>query len=184
MRDFFNKLYLADTGIEWLDDLIEKVYDIYRSIRRFRDRVKLFFFWGNKLNNTYDFDCHDVYYMLHLKLERAYNCFKDHGHCVWNSSEKTNLMKKLKEAKELSLRLWQDDMQYRAHREADEKFKHKYWTEPLDNSMYKFRYTYEISPERAQLFINDRSRIYLAENKYRKKRLFYLLDKYLSYFWD
>lgn len=183
-KNLIEKIYLADTGIEKLDNFIDLVYDKYGSIIRFIDRVKLAYFWASKLNNTYDFDCHDIYMMIYLKLDRAYKYFKDHGHCVWNSSENTNLMKKLKECKELAKRLYDDELNYRAFKEADEKFK-LYWSEKNEGSTNIYlQMTYKLNPKRAEFFKKGKNKIYSKENQNRKERFYYLLNKYQDYFWD
>lgn len=72
-------------------------------------RILRFFYWGWMLKDSYDFDAQYIYQMLYLKLERMEKSFTLNGHCVWNSNPNNKEMRKLRIAKTLAKRLWEDD---------------------------------------------------------------------------
>ena len=74
--------------------------DIKANIHAFFNTMGRFFYWGWKMRHSYEWDAHFIYEMLYLKLDETYKCFKNHGTLMWNESEHTNRMKKLKEANE------------------------------------------------------------------------------------
>lgn len=185
IKKLLDSLYLADTGYEWLDNLSDYVYDRITDVRVFFQKCERFIYWGWKMKDSVDFDSHDIYLLIHLKLSRNYKCFRDHGHCVWNSNENTKLMRKLRETKELALRLYEDDLHYRAYREADERFGHKTEFVPTDNPNFsRLKMYYENNPKRAELFKKARAKIYHKEQQHRKDRFYHLMSTYLERFWD
>lgn len=180
---FWELLYVGETGFKPLDWVSDKCNSIISEFRSKKEMIERMIFWGWKMRNSWDFDASTTYSMIHLKLDRCYKTFKDHGHCAWNSSEKLNRMRKLKEASKLAERLYEDKYDIRAFKETDERFKFKQWFTPSKYGS-QWHSTYEKTPKRARIFYKARGKVYLAQKKYEHKRLFELLDKYLDQWWD
>lgn len=171
-----------------IEDLKERYWDFYRTVIGFWESVKRRIFWFSKTGNSVDFDAHTIYEMLYYKLDRIYRCCLEDKHLVWNGNEKTNLMRKLLEAKGLAKKLDQDDYTFRAFEEADQKFIYISWFEKSDimddgEHTYRHKSTYKKSPKRAEMYRKGRDKIYLKQREIDRKRLFYLLEKYITHWW-
>lgn len=149
------------------------------------ETLERMFYWGWKLRKSYDFDGNTLFDIIHLKLERLYKCHRDHGHCEWNSSTETKLMKRLKEASELAKRL------------SDEEYTDKYSMRVFSNYIgsegdgFIYDSHKKFHPEAKEIDSNLYSvMLKKALNKdYKnytnnKNRLFKLLDRYLDRWWD
>lgn len=144
------------------------------------EEIERFFFYGWKFRKSFDFDAHTIYYMLQIKLERIHQCMKTNSHLLWNDSEDTNLMRKLCEAKGLAKRL-------------DEESYHKHYSRMAERYKNKDRdgFGFNLYPD-AKIVDKKLYRILLhgaikrdqKELETDKKRLFYLLEKYIQHFWD
>jgi hypothetical protein len=158
--------------------------DIMTDIRVFFDKIGRFFYWGWKLRESYEWDAHFVYEMIYLKLDDNYKCFKNHGHLVWNESEHTNRMKKLREAKELAKKLFEDDYQLKSIEAVEAKYGpiQLNFTKYGSFSSAKIDYPVKSRAYRHYTDIMDRKFDTMRETD--KKRLYYLLNKYLRYWWD
>lgn len=187
-RNFWEDLYIGETGILPLDWISDKFYVLVRWFYKTKEMLERMVYWGWKMRWSWDFEAHMIYDLLHNKLERLYVCFRDHSHCVWNSSEKNNAMRKLKEASMLAKRLYEDNYDIRAFEETDQRFEYYDWTEPVNtNNKYSgsyWRSSYKRTPKRAELFRKGRDKIYQKQKKHEKERLFKLMNQYLHVWWD
>lgn len=104
---------------------------------------------------------------------------------MWNDDQESNRMRKLSEAKVLARRLSENEYDFRAFQEADERFDYFSYTTPEDDYKYfRMHSGYKKTPERAKMFKKGRDKIYHAQQKYEQDRLFYLLNKYIGLWWD
>lgn len=139
-------------------------------------------FWGWKMRHNKDYDGQFMYEVISLKLERMQRCMNKYGHLEWNSSPDTPLMKRLAEAKVLAQRLSQSGgdrhtMEFMELYKSPDKCT---FTESLNiftnarvipRNLHRFYFKKAL--ERDKL-----------EHEAEKKRLYYLLNKYLEHFWD
>lgn len=141
-------------------------------------------YWGWKMRNSYDFDAHTVYDILHHKLDKIHQAALKDPYHVWTEPN-TKLMKRLKEASILAKRIREDNYQIRAFQEADEKFTYKHWLVPslTHRKSSIFKSTYEKTPERARLFRKGRDKIYMKVQQHEVKRFHMLLEKYIDKWW-
>lgn len=67
---FIEKVYAGMTDIAWIDNTSDFVWDIYRRVRNFIASVRMFFFWGWRLRNNYDWDYGYLMDFIKIKLKR------------------------------------------------------------------------------------------------------------------
>ena len=153
------------------------------KLREYYEILERMLFWAWTMRYSYDFDAHTNYLVLHHKLRRQYECFRDHGHCVWNDDVNNNRMRKLHEAMMLAKRLHEDHYDMRAFDEADERF--RFVMDILSDEKYnRIETRYLDTPERAEMFRKGRAKMYHQQKEYERKRFYYLLEKYTDHFWD
>lgn len=139
-------------------------------------------FWGWNMRHSYDFDAQTLYDIIYLKLDRVYNCMLSDSHCAWNSSPDTKLMRRLYEARTLAKRLSEGDMYLNSSVKLTEKYRDikprgllsSYLdqnSKPIESKLYSYILK--------KAFEKDNTR-YQTD----KQRLFMLLNKYLSEWWD
>jgi len=139
-------------------------------------------FWGWKLRHNKDYDGQFMYEVISFKLERMQRCMTKYGHCEWNSSPDTPLMKRLAEAKVLAKRLSQSngDTYVMEHMER--------FSRPEKSDLVR---RFNLFPD-AKVLPEKLYRVYFKkalerdkmEHAEQKKRLYYLLNKYLEQWWD
>jgi len=175
------------TKLQWIElkwkilDTLDIVPGFFRRLFNTLERVR---YWGWNMRNNYDFGAQYIYEMLYHKLDRTYRYMRDNGHCVWNESENSNLMRKLREARELAYRIWKDEEDIKAFEETDERYGFKMWTTPEGNGSHRLHITWERNPEEARKFRERRTRHYESIRKYYRERFYYLMSKYLERWWD
>lgn len=163
--------------IEFTKDLLR---DLRIDFKSFIEKLRRMVYWGWKMRNSYDFDAHTIYDMLHYKLDKIYqSALKDPYH-VWTDPN-TKLMKRLKEASILAKRIREDNYQIRAFQEADEKFTYKHWLVP--SLTHRKSSLFKKTPERARLFYKGRDRIYMKVQQHEVERFHMLLEKYIDRWW-
>lgn len=173
-KTLLEKIYLSGY-LDWFFNIIYWIRDKYEMIKRM-------LFWGWKLRNNADFDSHFLYEIIHLKLRKIYECHRDHGHCVWNSSKNNKQMRKLRECYELAKRLYDDE--YRLNKVS--KIMDKYKSNQSKNNFVESYYP-EAKAINHKLYTFIIKRSMDKDNailKERKDRLFTLLYKYIDEWWD
>lgn len=166
---------------EYLKDQLQDLRIYFKSLKETLSRM---IYWGWKMRNSYDFDAHTMYDILHYKLDRIYQAALKDPYHVWTDPN-TKLMRRLKEASILANRISEDNYQIRAFQEADEKFTYKRWLVPslTHRKCSIFRSTYEKHPERARLYRKGRDKIYMKVQQHEVKRFHMLLEKYIDRWW-
>ncbi len=183
IKQFLHEAFYGLTDIKIIDVPVDFIWSVYNSFLSKKEQLGRMIFWSKAMRKSYDFDAGTIYEMLHHKLDRLYNCFKNEGHCVWNSDTSNNPMRKLNEARSLAKRLSEDKYTIRAFSEAEEKFGYKFRFDKSDEgSLVKGGFTN--NPKRAELFYKGRDKVYRKQREYEKKRLFYLLENYIDQLWD
>lgn len=168
----------------YYSDFLDPLYNFIKFFRIKYETLERMLFWGWKMRHNYDFDGQYVYATMYLKLERTHRCMKEDGHLMWNADHESNLMRKLAECKMLAKKL----SQYNYARYTS-VFHDVYCREGksgfLGKSMAKFH------PDARPISSNMYRAFFLAaiasDNKEKsedKKRLYFLLDKYLEHWWD
>lgn len=161
--------------------IISKIRYIVRPKYEMLSRM---FFWGWHMRNSYDFDASTTYDMLYLKLNRVYNCMKGNSHCVWNSNENTNLMRKLREAVELCRREanCQEEYDMKAWKETEalygKAYNEKTEAHPTFGSLFRLRWN---NDKEATIYWKKREKHWASVHKQNKNRLFELLNSRLDY---
>lgn len=152
-------------------------------------------FWGWKMRWSWDFDSHGIYDMIYLKLDRIQNCFNKNGHCVWNRNNDTKGMKKLRVAKELAKRLFEDDYIIRACDEHEVIWGEcRTHSKPIFiggktdyGSSITFSHDLAITEKQIKQCRKDYRRIHSKYDRMKvedRKQLFQLLEKNLNQWWD
>ena len=166
-----------------IDDLISWFSSKYQILERM-------VFWGWKLRYDYDFDAHVLYHHHYLKLDRMYKCFRDHGHCAWNSDINNPRMRHLRITRELAKRLYEDG--YRTHIEAHNKKwglpnirfieipKSRYFTSTIDRENVKTEKDKKLERDSFKRAISKDH----AQKKQEKRMFFDLMEKNIDIFWD
>jgi hypothetical protein len=188
MRNIGRKLIRSLKPKHGIGEFIEDTKDFlwYNRVSTFhtyKEQIQRMWFWAWKMRKNYDFDALFVYDVIYLKLERIDHVMKNHSHLVWNSDESNNLMRKLCEAKGLAKRISEFDYDTQAWIDTDDRFKYISWFEEGDQYT-TYHSKWSVEPNRAKLFLKARGNHYKQMKESDKKRLFYLLDKYLEYWWD
>jgi len=142
--------------------------DILKWLMQQYEMIRRMVFWGWKLRNSWDFDAQTIYTIMYLKLDRLYNCFRDNGHCVWNSSERNSRMRQLSECRELFRRLDEYDPMMVAY---DEVF-------GLEYVPHGKRFKHQ------ELLYQRRLNHHTKIRAYMKHRAFHLLEKNIDIWWD
>lgn len=176
-RTLWQKFYYSD-----FFDLLHKVITWFSVQYQTLERM---LFWGWKMRHSYDFDAHTVYEAIHLKLERIHKCMKENGHLEWNSDESNNLMRKLAECKGIAKKLAEEN--YRRHCTTfHETYRTKRQTSSwLDEAMERHYPKARVIDEKTYShFFKKAIEADNLEKNADKKRLYYLLDKYLEQWWD
>lgn len=153
-------------------------------LRRKYNTLKRIFYWGWKLRHNYDYDCHSIYEILYLKLDRVYYEMLHHGHSLWNSSPDTKDMRRLCEAKNLAKKLSENYRYGRHYEKASSKYRRErlYALDEILGELYpdaKFINDKLYSVMFRKAFEKDE-----AEQKRDSDRLFYLVGKYMRGWWD
>lgn len=138
------------------------------------------FYWGWHMRNSYDYDARTIYKVLYRKLSRLQYEMENDGHCIWNDSN-TNLMKKLKESKQLAKKL----SKYSYSKNYEQVFK-KYKSNKKENIVFFDLHKDAKCIDSALYSFIVRKAFNKDSNEeaYDKKRLFYLLEKYIQHWWD
>ena len=155
-------------------------------------RILRFFYWGWMLKDSYDFDAQTIYQMLYLKLERMERSFTSNGHCVWNSDPNNKGMRKLRVAKNLAKRLWEEDD--KTEQDEINRLDLK-WGErdrefiPTKNGLNRFIIKNKNTKSEEEQLKADKEYFSIYEKsskkmEYEKKQLFKLLSKHINYWWD
>lgn len=149
------------------------------SFYSFLRRLKRFWVYGKNGYNSFDFDSHYLYDDINLRLSRCYNTFLYNGHCVWSSNRNNNLMKKLREAIKLSefLRSCDHDSEYAIN--VMKKWNRFDEVAELNNNDLTEKEKRQFSLDFRAAIKKDTMRV-----NYARKRLFYLLEKYIDNWWD
>ena len=135
----------------------------------FIDQLKNFIFWGWKLRNSVDFDCNSLYELIYLKLDTTYKCFIENSHLMWNRSEHTTGMKKLRVARNLAKRISEDEYinnHYRFVKNTDKLF------------------DLEMLPKGLGKRVQDNRKRQNSQQKQEMELLFELLKKHTNRWWD
>jgi len=158
--------------------------------RKYYQMFKRMIFWGWNMRRSYDWDVYGVYRMVNLKLDRCYKEFRDNGYCVWNSSESSNRMRKLRTAIELSKRLDEDKYLDKGFIEHDKKWGEvKVSYKPLDNGLSNVIFKRPgIKTEEDEIKAKKEIKALMKKaNKQKesdKKQFFDLLYKNIEIWWD
>jgi len=149
------------------------------------EQLKNFFFFGWNLRKSKNYCATTIYDALYLKLDRIYDVMLNHSHLEWNSSPNNKSMRRLNEAREIAKKLSQDDWYDLSDKESI-KFLHKYTNKLRDSNIFGdcfpkaklvddkfFTIGFKKAVERDEAYISTL-----------KDRLFYLLKKYDTSWWD
>jgi len=162
------------------------------SIIGFFQMLERMLFWGWHMRHSYDFDCHTIYKILHLKFKRTIKNFNEDGHCVWNDNPDGKQMKKLRTASELANRLNKGNGDYiiKAINEHEKKWgkSNHIWKE-LDNgcSTLSVEWPKAPTPEKQLECKKDYRRTLIKYDNIQradKKLFFKLLERNLEDWWD
>ena len=195
---FYHNIYLADTGIAWLDWLSDKAQNIYTNIVVFKESTQRFFYWGWAMRKNHDWDYQYLLIMLDLKLARMEKCFKTQGHCVWNSCPEEpeyKTMRKFEFTRYVLKRLLDRDSSgyaINSHEKHDKKWGKLQWNigRGDDTALIKSIHIWRKGTTTPELEKQEREEyrelIDLDEKIYnRDKKVFYkLLHDYGEQFWD
>jgi hypothetical protein len=169
----------------YLSDWFDYIYAPLKAYRKYREMLGRMFFWAWKMRWSWDFDANTVYEMLHLKLSRVHDCMKEHGHLEWNANHDSNLMRKLAEAKMLAKKLSDENYRQNVERFYDMYKREKARNGWLEKSLAKYHPKAKpINEKLHSYFFKKAAERDDAERAYDKKRLYYLMDKYLESWWD
>jgi len=159
---------------------------LYYKIIRIKQQIKNFFFWGWFMKDTLDYDAHSIYPMLHYKLKSVYNYMKKDSHLMWNSSTKTNGMRKLAELSELARKLYEEDYSYRnnVRRVMDNYECPRTIASPIYSLVKRRKPRKMISNDLYKFYFKMASKRDKKEYETVKNRFYYLLNKYVEHFWD
>ena len=164
----------------------EKLIDLYHDIRIFfvarYEMLNRMLFWCWNLRWNWDFDSYTIYVILHLKLTRLYECFKNNGHCVWNAHPNTKLMRRLREAIVLAKMLYDDRFNkrqlkiFKTYKIIGEKQSRWYRIsyknqKPIPEKLYRVLYRKAMEKD-GQEYLDV------------KNRLFKLLNENIEKWWD
>lgn len=161
--------------------------NIWQKIRSFwniwTELFERIFFWGWNMRWSYDFDGYTVYRILYLKLNRMYKCFRDYGHLVWNSDVNNKEMRKLRIARELAKRLYEND--YSTHlKKVEEKYGELQMGFSQLGCYFYMDKTTKDNQGKAYKERQRAIRLDALQRESEKEYLFRLLNKNLDSWWD
>ena len=136
---------------------------------RLINQIKNFFFWGWKLRNSVDFNANSLYEMIHLKLDTTYKSFVRNSHLMWNRSENTVGMRKLKIAAELAKRI------------SEDKYLHNHYDFVENPEEFL---GLEMHPKGLGRKVQNNRKREFSQKKRERELLFNLLEKHLDTWWD
>lgn len=145
-----------------------------QKLRHLIFQIKSFFYWGWKLKDSVPWDAHSIYEILYLKLDQLYQYAKKDEIYQW-TDEDQRLMRNLAEARELTKRIVEDSYSNLAYAEI-------YGSSEPD--IINFIQRLNVMDEEERKF---RMRVYKKYGdleRSHKKRLFYLLEKNISHWWN
>ena len=135
------------------------------------------------MRHSWDWDAHTIYKMLYFKLDRLYNEMTSNGHCMWNANPNTNLMKKLREARELAKRLDEDRYDMAGFYETEERYG-ELIREEESYGKYTSIKLYWKDDKAATKYRDRRDKYWQNVKLTERKRLHYLLEHYTQIWWD
>lgn len=171
--------------IIYLSDFMDPFYKVVQWFRVQYQILERMLYWGWKMRYNYDFDAQFVYVVIALKLERVHKCMKEHSHLEWNSTEKSNLMRKLAEAKILAKKVAKEKYDRHStlfHETYSCAGRKNNWLEEAMAQHYPK--TRPISEEMYRAFFIKAIERDSAEKAADMRRLHYLLEKYTGHWWD
>jgi len=174
---------LKERIIEKIQDLVE---DITYSVRGFIGKTKNFFFWGWKLRHSTSYDAHSLYELIHFKLDELYDGFANHGNSEWMDDTENGRMKRLAEARDLALKLFEDQYLNDSIDELDAELgKLRITMEPTDTPGYvKSVYHFPCDEDYYRRRSNELDAKHNKRKEIDKAVLFNLLNEYIDKWWD
>lgn len=158
---------------------------LWYKLQSFWYDLKRAWYYGWNLRKSYDWDGSTIYDVIYFKLNALHYNMLHNSHLLWNSTPDSNLMRKLCEAKHLAKKLMEADNGYDINYR---NVKRKYRSEADDifRSWYAeiFPETKPIDPTLESFFTRKAFQKDNQEKKSDAERLFYLLNKYSSHWWD
>jgi hypothetical protein len=174
-KSLIERIYLSD-NLDWF-------YNLISWFRSKKEMIGRMIYWGWHMRWSWDFDAGTIYKMLHLKLDRTYDCMKNHSHLKWNSDVNNPGMRKLCEAKHLASKLSKDNY----HREY-EKFSQMYKSNRKDcMSIFKDDHYPNAKIINEKLYSFMLKKAFKRDNLEKitdKRRFFMLLEKHIDSWWD
>ena len=173
------------TDIDWYDDIVQYLYDkIINPFNSYIGMWRRFFYYGWKLRWNYDFDAHTIYEMIYLKLDSLHKTFNEYGHLMWNSDDNNPTMRKLRIAKILAKRLFDDKYLENTLIPHTKK-----WGEStrgfFNNEKIKYKKCKNL--KESEQAVKEMMKLHEKSNKLKeieKNELFKLLNKYIPHWWD
>jgi len=190
LRSLFEELRDGnyDIALEDLKDLL--FYNAYYRVKSLITMLDNFFFWGYNLRDNKDYDSHSMYQLIYLKADRLHKHFLKYGHCIWNASEDTKGMRKLREVYYLAKSLHTADGFYNSNL----KTVMTTYTCPRHSKKSSIFNSLGIADRyKDNKLISDKLYSFYTKaamkkdeniRKQKQKRLFVLLEKHLDSFWD
>jgi hypothetical protein len=168
----------------YYSDLLSPLYELVNILKNLYYKIRRMLFWAWKMRNNHDFDGEFIYEAIYLKLSRLHSFMLDNGHLEWNCSN-SNLMRKLCEAKGIAKKL--SEFSYSRHYTRFAKvyrraYESNCWLDETRKTLYPNARI--VTHSLYIKFLTSAIKSDNAEKYEDKKRLYYLLDKYLEHWWD